>query len=140
MAIGNGGGIAQDRAEGPAWDGLQRLRSQGCFVPFGNGFRHALVAVARQDRALDDGLAKSRLEHGQASRKSCRLIKGSIGNRRSLEGAGYRDKKQECAEDDGAEAHSHDDIDAGVFVRHNDLLVISSHSGSGQLPQAVRLE
>ena len=35
---------------------------------------------------------------------------------------------------------SHDDIDGGVFVGHNDLLVVSGHSASGRLSRAVQLE
>jgi hypothetical protein len=108
--------LAHDGSEGTARERLELVVSERRPVPLGRGLGHDLIGVALEDRLVDNGLAKGRLEPGHADFNAGWLFERDGLWDGCLKGAVRSDKKQQCSEDNRAHADTHDDVNGIVAV------------------------
>src|SRR6267143_1278428 len=108
-------------------------------VPFGCRLGHDLIGAAFEERLIDNGLAKGRLEQGYSELNADRLFNRDGLWDGCLIGAVRSNKEQKCSEDNRTHADPHDDVDGVVAVRHNDLLSTAGNSARGGVPGDILL-
>jgi hypothetical protein len=93
---------------------------------------HGLIGAAFEERLVDNGLAKGRLEQGHSELNADRLFNREGLWDGCLKRAVRSNKEQQCSEDNRTHAEPHDNVDGVVAVRHNDLLSTADNQAHGK--------